>query len=220
MQENNNENNKDITELFTPKKHNSVAEYEWLRHSRAYIQQKSAAIPDDIQHRANREQLLELMHSCGYRKNLHKFREHRREWDTLRRPVPKVYLEALGVDLDILQFALELDQQENDAVQQLEFYPKRATERLMAAVYRTVEFPAGINETEAVAILQQRQQQAQAEGKRGFRCMIVYPGLRTVAVEPDGGVHVRVIRPTMRFTKAWVIYSADAGRIGTTRIQA
>ena len=54
------------------------------------------------------------MVECGYsvKNSLNKFRIHRKEWNDLERRSPCKYLSDIGVDLDTLNFALELDCEE------------------------------------------------------------------------------------------------------------
>jgi hypothetical protein len=137
------------------------------------------------------------MTSIGYR-TLRKFTAHRNEWDELTERIPVKYFSAIGVDLDVLRFALELDQQEYDLALERPFYPKSYGIRLKRTVYHTMEFPPQTTEEQAIQILKKY-----SKDKRTY-CFITVPYIKSVWVQPDGAVFTTFYRPELEIGKEWV----------------
>ena len=93
--------------IFSAKSLNVPQGYTPYQNCIAYIQKKSSAIPYCGKGQKKR---LELMKKVGM-KNYAKFYRRRFAWDILEIPTPRAYLEAIGVDIDVLLFTLELDNQ-------------------------------------------------------------------------------------------------------------
>jgi hypothetical protein len=94
---------------FFPVKDLSIeTDYIPYQNCLAYIKQKSSAIPYSGVGQAER---LELMQRVGM-KNYLKFHRRRFEWDKLEGQIPLAYFEGIGVNIKILSYCIELD---NDA---------------------------------------------------------------------------------------------------------
>ena len=157
--------------FFSVQQTNRVEGYVRFRHTRAYFRQRSVDHGDE----------KDLLLACGYSlRSLNKFRSHRKAWNDLSRKIPLKYADGIGIDLDIMNTALELDQQEFDQALQLPFFPKTAGVRLLAAVYSTCEFPANVSEEEAISILKEYSE------KTGRHCFIQLAQIKTIWVRPEG----------------------------------
>jgi hypothetical protein len=181
--------------IFSVPQANLLEGYIRFRHTKAYIRNKSALHPSK-----------EIMASIGYRA-LHKLTVHRREWDELTRRIPVKYLSAIGVDLDVLRFTLELDQQEFDLALELPVFPKSYGVRLMPTVYRTMDFPSKTTEERAILILKDYSKTSQVY------CFITVADLKSVWVQPDGAVFTVFYRPELEIDKAWV-NASESGSFG------
>jgi hypothetical protein len=173
--------------LLSVQKSNEISDYVPFRHTKTYIRSKSILFPSNHN----------LMVSIAYR-IIHNFKAHRSEWDLLTRRVPIKYFSAIGVDLDVLRFTLELDQQEFDQFLELPFYPKSGGIRLMSTEYRTIEFPPKTTEGKAIQILQEY-----SKGT-GMYCFITQANIKTIWVQPDGALSTTFYRPEIEIVKAWV----------------
>ena len=183
--------------LFSAQKSNEISDYMPFRHTRTYIRSKSILFPSNHS----------LKVSIGYR-IIHNFKAHRSEWDLLTRRVPIKYFSAIGVDLDVLRFALELDQQEFDQFLELPFYPKSGGIRLMSKKYRTIEFPHKTTEGEAIQILKEYSKDT------GMYCFITQANVRTIWVQPDGTLLTMLDKPELEIGKAWVRASETGKTVG------
>lgn len=134
--------------FFPLKSHTSPEDYTPYRNCLAYIKQNSHAIPYSGRGQAQR---LEIMEKVGM-KNYAKFHRRRVEWDNLEGKIPLKYLEAIGVDMDVLSFCLELDNSEYLSVLSIERKVPFATARLGAFFYRNIRTPEGFtSEDDAIA---------------------------------------------------------------------
>ena len=172
---------------------NRLDDYIRFRHTKAYIRGKSLLHPSS----------KEIMASIGYR-TLRKFTVHRKEWDELTGRIPVKYFSAIGVDLEVLRFTLELDQQEFDLALELPFSPKSYGIRLMPTVYHTMDFPSQTTEEQAIVILKDY-----SKNTRTY-CFITVPDIKSVWVQPDGAVLTTLYRPELEIGKEWV-KASDSG---------
>jgi hypothetical protein len=188
---------------FSVQSINKVEDYERFRHCKAYLRSKSDECKDERQ----------LLLACGYSiRSLNKFRIHRKEWNDLERRIPLEYLSAIGVDLETLNFALELDCEEFDKAAAIPFYPRVAGFRIMSAIYSQLELPENTSEAEAIEILKEF-----SRGK-GFHSFIPVRDLKTIFVEPSGSVHIRYYRPALEITKTYVEASSNGSTVGKSYI--
>ncbi len=80
--------------------------YEKFYYVKAYLNQKDKTSP--LRKHIPTEITYQLAEKVGYAK-ITKFIMHKDEWHQLLRKVPLSYLDAIHVDREVLQFALELD---------------------------------------------------------------------------------------------------------------
>ena len=181
---------------------NTISDYERFRNVKAYLASKNPIyFKSDVRW---------LAATCGYDKEsrIGSFNKHIGEWMRLERKIPIAFLKGVGVRLDTLREAEELDQEEYDQTVALPFFPSTITMRLMAAVYTDTKLPPGTTEEAAIEILIQ-------ESKEKHRsCCIVCPGIKTIYANPDGEVGFHYSRPKLLITEDWVEANADF----TTRI--
>ena len=140
--------------------------------TRAYLAEKSAA-------HSGREATRRLGETLGYNPNkggfLDKFERHRNEFNTLARPVPYAYLDAIGADRSELQACLEADLEHYHDQREKPRFPTTAAIRYMPTVYATVRFPLGTTEEQALRILQDQEHAR-------FMRFIVYEGLLSIRI--------------------------------------
>ncbi|MEO0128367.1 MAG: hypothetical protein ABIL44_11540 [candidate division WOR-3 bacterium] len=183
---------------------NTIEDYKQFYHTRSYIVQKSDAY-GYLEN--NREKVIELMNLCGYRK-LEKFCSHRNMWNSLDRRIPRVYLETIGVDLEVLKFAVEVDRQEYESVLQLPRSPKAGTIRYMAGVYGSYKFPDNISETDAIIMLQAYSRE------NHFQCCINYRDVITIWIDPNGKISYTYYEPKIEIKKREVLISTGNQKVG------
>ena len=176
-----------IIPIFSVPQANRLDDYIRFRHTKAYIRSKSLLHPSG----------KEIMASIGYR-SLGKFIVHRKEWDELTRRIPVKYFSAIGVDLYVLRFTLELDQQEFDLALELPFSPKSYGVRLQPTIYHTMDFPSHTTEEQAIHFLKDYSKNTHTY------CFITVPDIKSVWVQPDGAVLTTLYRPELEINKAWV----------------
>lgn len=182
---------------------NEIADYVFARNIKAYLRQKRMG-----------RGLRELM-ACTPYKNITKFDKHLDEWLALVRPIPKTLLTGLGVDWDVLSFCYELDCENFQKAIEIPRYPEHFVVRLIPGIYSTKDLPKGVSEEEAIEIVKEY-----SSGR--FRCLISYPQLLTIYIEPNGRVRRSYYKPEFvkgRGPVGEVVYFGSDGRfIGTTRI--
>jgi hypothetical protein len=70
---------------------------------------------------------------CAYSRNSYnKFCTREAGWNTLRRNVPLMYLDAIGAELSEIEKAVEVDKEQYENVLKLSFFPKNAVIRVLA----------------------------------------------------------------------------------------
>ncbi len=179
----------------------TMQNYEFCGNIKAYLRQRLESCEKSNQ---------ELMVATGYA-NARKFATHQKQWHYLKRDIPIKYLDAIKVDMKVLEFTIELDCENTKKALEIPRFPEYYICRLIAAVYITEDLPLGITEDEAIEWIHK---------KDSFhRCCILYPGLLVIAIEPDGRVNRLYFTPKMQiFNKHWVKFSGDGSEIGTTRL--
>lgn len=182
-------------------------DYVPYRNCRQYIAQKSArfADPGFRDSFETTPELRGLLEAVGYA-HVDRFRNDRRAWDELSAPVPLRYLDAIGVDLHVLEFALEedvtlFDQALEAAAPRDSFLIRVGEETFMPYL-----IPDQIYESERIEFLKAFAEESGYECRLGFggvMTMAAYPGGRSVTVlhtpsmELRGGrVHFRVYSDT------------------------
>lgn len=177
---------------------NESNQYTRFFHTKAYLAQKSRQVPYSIA--LHEDRVLRVMASCGYLfRRPEKFSAHRRQWDRLDRPIPRAYLDAIGVDVKVMQFTAQLDAEEYEEVLQHPLYPRYATIRVVPGIFSLLDLPQGIDESEAVRLM------IDFARRRGRRCCIGFRDIKSIWIEPDGETSYTFYRPYLRVTKSHVI---------------
>ncbi len=177
---------------------NESNHYTRFFHTKAYLSQKSRQVPYSIA--LHEDRVLRVMASCGYLfRRPEKFSAHRRQWDRLDRPIPRAYLTAIGVDVEVMRFAAELDAEEYEEMLLNPLYPRYATMRIVPGIFSLLDLPEGINESEAVELM------IDFARRRGRKCCIGFRDIKTIWIEPDGEVSYTFYRPILRVTRTHVI---------------
>ena len=183
---------------------NKAEDYERLFHTKNYIRQNSKKIKDS---RKPTEELLNLMKASNYSK-FQKFREHRYLWDNCKKDIPLSYLKAIGINLEILKFAVELDIEEYERALEIAHYPKYFTIRRMACVYQSIKIPDGFSESRAIEFAKEYKS----------NCCIVIEEFKSIFIEPNGNVKYYYYRPEVKINKRMVSFGYAGTGIGTVRI--
>jgi hypothetical protein len=189
---------------------NRLEDYERFHHTRSYI--GSLTLPSAPLFRGaedTKARIVEAMRACGYR-SLPRFLEHKRAWDDLRRPIPLAYWDHIGVDRKVLDFTVEVDQEEYEAARRLPLRPTHAVIRMAPAVYLRHSLPEGADERQAVAYLVEK------SDEYGKSCCITFPDFKAVTVYPGGKVCEVFYPPNITFTRTHAIPSGDGQRVGTS----
>jgi hypothetical protein len=141
-----------------------------------------------------------LKRSAGYA-NLERFLSHRREWHRCEGSIPRGYLDALGVDLHVLEFTVELDQELYDRVIELPVpvstYGVRvpnqpAQTKILAGtmdIERAVEFLLNISD------------------RYDMKYFINVPGLKYIEISRQDGIREIRYRPEINVTLSSVDFS-------------
>lgn len=143
-----------------------------------------------------------LKKAAGYA-NLERFLTHRREWHRCEGSIPRGYLDALGVDLHVLEFTVELDQELYDRA--IEFpvpvstygvrVPNQPAQiKILAGtmdIERAVEFLLNISD------------------KEDLKYFINVPGLRYIEISRYDGIREIRYRPEVHVTLSSVEFSAQ-----------
>lgn len=161
---------------------NTVEGYEHYHHTLAYI---------DHQFRSFKGKSKDLLALCGY-KSSRRFVTRMREWLTLRDPVPLRFLKAIEADLYVMETALALDIREFHELLARGLKPKVFVICNTPMFSRAVSFPGISNEKEAIAFARS------TAVMRNTMCLIEYPLIKTIWIEPDGNITTRIYPPGMK----------------------
>ncbi|MBD3168528.1 MAG: hypothetical protein GF307_03525 [candidate division Zixibacteria bacterium] len=192
----------EIKPNFNKPADNITRGYEFCFNTRAYLNQKREACTLDDKTIAERS---------GYR-NFSKFLRKRELWHAMKMAFPRKYLDVIGVDWDVLEYVVELDQEAFHEEMDKPRIPERFTVRYFAAFYGSRMI--GECESEEQAI-----ERVKAFSKdSNFRCCINYPQLKTVFIEPDGSIWANLYKPVMKITNDRVYFGDTGEGIGTVRV--
>lgn len=196
---------------------NQVEDYRFGKHIMAYLDQKVepwgkvGAVLFKDQREAVKDRRKALMLASGYA-NPNKFKAHQIDWHELSRPVPKKYLDAIGIDRKTLELMVELDHEEFERALALPRYPKGITIRLMPAVYSYRELPPGTTEAEALEAMRKTVMST------GLRSCINYPELLTIYVEKEGNCVINR-EPKITETATMISFGRAGHRVGMTSVR-
>ncbi|TVR53464.1 MAG: hypothetical protein EA426_17865 [Spirochaetaceae bacterium] len=189
--------------FFSVPEINTIDDYTRFRACKAYLKQKSQKV-------ATTRELAEIL---GYTK-LDTFSRHRARFDALSRRIPREYLEAIDVKLDILEFCAELDREEYEKVLALpDLHPVCAVIRFIPAVYGTKTFAPGTSESDAI------EQMVEYSKATGFSSCITFPQLKTVWIDTGGNAVTLYYPPDLRILDRWVVPHKDGSGIGTSYVR-
>ena len=111
----------------------SLTDFVWGYHHRAYLLHCADSSSLTLHDRKAR---------CGYR-NVNKFIKREGDWLGCLRPIPVVYLQVIGCDLESLKAAIVFDQEEYDQAINFTLCPREFVVRLMATMYTPHALPPG-----------------------------------------------------------------------------
>lgn len=188
---------------FGQKPINQIGDYVWGRHFKAYITHCA---------RQCRLKPHEFKTRCGYT-NINRFLRRREEWNSFQKPIPVLYLDVIGVDMQLLEEVVAVDQKEYDAAIQLPLHPKYFTIRLMAAVYSQGRFPADTSEGQAIEEVQEY-----VDAHPHVWCAISWPGLKTIYFNAGKPHRYVYRRPELKIINGFVTFGSDGIQVGTARI--
>lgn len=191
---------------FRPAIINSVGDYRFCKHLRAYLSQMDARCPLTAEEKAVRS---------GY-PNVEEWKKHRQEWWAFQEDIPLAYLGALGINQDRLLGILNLDLDAFEAARPMPLHPTHFLIRWMATLYQNKLLPEGCTLEQAIEILH-----AFVARHRLLAC-INFGDLKTHYFEPDHptGSTMRVLWyvPGLAFTETHMVPNRDGTRNGTVSI--
>ena len=186
--------------LFLPAKINRLEDYERYSNTKAYPLQKTGSL---TYFKDQKSEIHELAEKSGYA-NFNKFTEHRQEWHNIKRQIPLGYLSAIGADLEVLDFVVDVDYREFRQALKVPRYPQYFTIKHMPSIYQSVEIPEEITEEKAVEALKKL---AARENKL---CFINYQKLLSLQIKPDGKVTRNYFVPAAEISGDYWIPSLQA----------
>ena len=164
------------------------------------------------QHEKSGNDTKDIAAASGYTK-LDKFKIHLKEWQELERPIPKKYLQAINVNIDILLSLLELDKLDYEEAIKIPRKASFCTVRLIPGIYATYSFGGIVSEEEAIKLAKDYSKNTKQT------CIINFPGLFLIDIHPDGKVSKSYYYPSIDITKEWVKFGWNGSNLGTMRIK-
>jgi len=189
---------------FGQKPINRVEDYVWAYHTTRYIAYLGKQSTLTIHELAER----------FVRRNLCKLQRRREEWNNFWGPIPPLYLGLINCNLDVLCAAMEVDQKEYDAALKLTGYPRRMAIHWIPAVFGEKGFPEGTTEDDGIRIAQK----FLVEHPNQW-CMIHWPGLKTIYINPNREPYCVYLRPRLLCNShGYLNLGCDGKLAGITRI--
>ncbi|HPO12397.1 MAG TPA: hypothetical protein PLI09_03055 [Candidatus Hydrogenedentes bacterium] len=188
---------------FGQKPINRVEDFKWGKHYKACIA---------FYARQCRLEPHEMKTRCGYT-NYNRFLRRREQWSKCLRPIPLIYLDLIGVDMDLLREVVTLDQKEYETAIQLPLQPEYFTIRIMAAVYSQGRFPPETSEEQAIEHVQ-----TYVDAHPHYWCCIPWPGLKTIYFNAGKPHRYVFYRPELKIRGGFVELGSDGSNEGITRI--
>ena len=189
---------------FSARNMNKIDDYERFYNTKAYLKKKSGELTF---FKDETDKIMKLAKKSGYTK-FNKFVEHRKEWHKMKRKIPLKYLMAIGVKLNVLDFTIELDKKEYEAVLKLPRFPEFATIRMHPAYYKNKKLPENISEKEAIEIMREY---ALKEEKR---CFINYPNIKMIGFRPDGSYYEIFYEPDIEIDEEYIYPTQGGEKVG------
>lgn len=190
---------------------NKIEDYERFSNTKAYLKKKSGRL---IFFKDQTDEIREMAENCGYKK-FNKFVEHRKEWHELKRKIPLSYLEEIGARLDVIEFTVELDQEEFEQALNLTFSPDYFTVRMMPSVYINRKLPPGLTEKKAVEYVEEYSK------KEKRICWIKISNIKTTWIYPEENKDklVTYYKPGFTVENNFFIPALSGRKIGKTRLR-
>ena len=174
----------------------NVTQFTWGFHHRFILIESAAACPLSLHERRER---------CGY-KNTNKFIKREGDWLGCLRPIPLVYLETIGCDLETLRKAVVLDGEEYEKALPLLPPPRCFAIRLGCGMVSFRDLPDNCSVEQAQALIQQ----FQAEQPR-LGCCLDWSGMRTLFFEKGELVREVLYPPQFIVTREGVSFGGGIG---------
>jgi hypothetical protein len=173
---------------------NKIEDYQPFYHSKAYLNKKAGSL---AYFKNQVPKIRKLAKKVGY-KDFNQFIKHRKLWHDFSKKIPISYLEEIGVDLDVLKFTIELDQNDYQKALEIPLYPKSYTIQTRPLPF-SKPLPENISEAEAVELVRR---EVIIENKS---CVIDYPYLKLIFIDTDGSVSTVYYQPEIKIKRGYVI---------------
>lgn len=181
-------------------KYTSVKDYLHFRHTLQYINQRMHAYWCHEDGKTHKEKLIALAQILGYAEHsIPKLKIRIDLWLNLSGEIPIKFFEAIGVQEEVLAFALALDQEEFEYALTIPVFPKNFVARLMPTVCIPISLPEGTSEQEAIAIVLAYQQE------HNFMCWINIGDIKSIFFAPKS--HYRTTNHPPVLKKVGKIYT-------------
>lgn len=115
-----------IIPFFTAQSINTVSDYNRFYHTKRYIASKT--VPTDTTFKLSpttKAAIKKMAVTLGF-SNIDKFLKLKHQWDLLQRDIPVSYFDYIGIRADVLEYTLELDNEDYCQTLALPRYPKSA----------------------------------------------------------------------------------------------
>ncbi|MHC9542906.1 MAG: hypothetical protein AB9903_25620 [Vulcanimicrobiota bacterium] len=157
------------------------------------------------------KQKKEIGKACGYR-NLTKFHRRMEQWMSLGGDIPMTFFEQIGGDLNILEMAMEVDQAEYDRARERISLPKVFITKMLPGVYSRGRLPENLCEAEAIEYLKEYSREMK------MRCIIQYPCILDIVIEPDGKIWRCNYRPSVKMKGGTLTFSNEGSGLWSTTL--
>ena len=182
---------------------NRTEDYQPFYHSKAYLKQKIGSLTyfkDQI------PQLRKIAKKVGYQ-DFDQFIKHRKLWHNFAKKIPISYLAAIGVKLEVLEFTVELDQNDYQNALKTTFYSESYIIQTRP-ISLSKPLPKNTPESEAIKLVKKE------AIKRNTSCVINYPFLKTIFIDSDGSITTAYYQPEIKIEGGYVIPSQSNISIG------
>ena len=184
---------------------NDAGDFHWGRQHRAYLTHCASRTTHSIH---------TLADACGYT-NIPKFQRRRDAWLRGEGVIPHAFLDAMGVDRDMLEQCVALDLQEYEAALQDLPWPKQVIFKLIPAVYITRDFPAVPTMFDAY---EQFQERVDRDPNPNFRVHILWPALKSITFAAGRPRIECYWPPTLRTIKQGIAFGSPPAHMFEARV--
>ncbi len=173
---------------------NKVEDYIPFYNSKVYLEQKSGS----LKYFENQiPQIKKIAEKVGY-KDFNQFINYRKLWHEFKKKIPISYLEAIGVKLDVLEFTIELDQNDYQKTLEIPLYPNSYIIQTKPFSL-TKRLPKNISEAEAIELIRKE------SILQNTSCVINYSFLKRILIESNGSVKTIYYHPDIKIEGEYVI---------------